>query len=48
MLQDYGDVMSKEGKIVLRKDSVHLLPLDEVEHLVRAGVVEELHVDMSM
>jgi hypothetical protein len=48
VLQDYGDVMSKEGKIVLRKDSVHLLPLDEVEHLVRAGVVEVLDVGMTI
>ena len=48
MLQDHGDVMSKEGKIVLRRDTVHLLPVDEVEHLMRAGIVEYLHVGMSM
>lgn len=48
VLLDHGDMMSKEGKIVLKKDTVHLLPLDEVEHLMRAGIVEYLHVGMTM
>ena len=48
VLTDHGDMMSKEGKIMLRKDSVHLLPLDEVEHLMRAGIVEYLHVGSTM
>lgn len=48
VLQDHGDMMSKEGKVVLKKDTVHLLPLDEVEHLMRAGIVEYLHVGTTM
>ena len=41
VLQDHGDVMSKEGKIVLKKDTVHLLPVDEVEHLMLAKLKTE-------
>lgn len=48
VVKDHGDMMSQEGKIMLRKDSVHLLPLDEVEHLMRAGIVEYLHVGTTM
>lgn len=48
VLMDHGDMMSKEGKVVLRKDTTHWLPLDEVEALIRAGVVEYLHTGMTM
>eukprot|EP01025_Chloroclados_australasicus_P021150 TRINITY_DN2219_c1_g1_i2.p2 TRINITY_DN2219_c1_g1~~TRINITY_DN2219_c1_g1_i2.p2 ORF type:complete len:218 (+),score=16.57 TRINITY_DN2219_c1_g1_i2:132-785(+) len=48
VIQDHGDMMSKEGKVVLKKDTVHTLPLDEVEHLIRAGIVQYLHAGMTM
>lgn len=48
VLRDHSDMMSKEGKIVLKKDTVHMLPLDEVEHLMRAGIVEYLHAGLTM
>lgn len=48
VLVDHGDMMSKEGKVVLRKDTTHWLPVDEVEALIRAGVVEYLHTGMTM
>lgn len=48
VLADHGDMMSKEGKVVLRKDTTHWLPVDEVEALIRAGVVEYLHAGMTM
>jgi hypothetical protein len=48
VLADHGDMMSKDGKVVLRKDTTHWLPVDEVEALIRAGVVEYLHAGMTM
>ena len=48
VLVDHGDMMSKEGKVVLRKDTTHWLPLDEIEALLRSGVVEYLHPGMTM
>lgn len=48
VVRDHGDMMSKTGKIMLSKDTVHLLPLDEAEHLLRAGIVEYLHVGVTM
>ena len=48
VIKDYGDMMSNEGKFVLKKDTVHLLPLHDVEHLMRAGIVEYLHVGSTM
>lgn len=40
VLQDYGEVIFSFGRLHLKKGTVHSLPADEAEPLIRQGVVE--------
>lgn len=42
VLKDYGEVAFSVGPAQLAAGSVHTLPLDEVQPLIRAGVLESL------
>ena len=42
VVQEHGEVMLSVGPAMLTLGSVHSLPRHEVEHLVRAGVLEVL------
>lgn len=44
VLQDYGRVMTDQGEINLRKNSVHFVRRHDVELLIRQGVVEQREV----
>ncbi|KAI0985182.1 hypothetical protein GJ496_009716 [Pomphorhynchus laevis] len=42
-LQDVGTIITSEGhKVVLRKNSQHLLPIIDVEAMIRIGLLEHL------
>ncbi|KAL6058591.1 DNA replication complex GINS protein PSF1 [Balamuthia mandrillaris] len=40
--EDIGEVMTANGPIFLRKDTVHLLPREEVLHYIREGKLEHI------
>ena len=44
VVQDHGEVVLSVGPVMLSLGSVHSLPRHEVEHLVRAGVLEVLEL----
>jgi hypothetical protein len=45
VLQDYGDVMLSIGSVFLQSGSVHLLPREEAEHLIRDNVVQDISLE---
>lgn len=45
VLRDYGDVVLSVGPVLLASGSVHLVPREEAEHLIREGIVEEVELE---
>ena len=45
VLEDYGDVMLSIGSVFLQSGSVHLLPREEAEHLIRENVVQDISLE---
>jgi GINS complex subunit 1 len=41
VLEDYGDIMTSSGPVILKKDEYLLLRRTDVEHLIRQGVLQE-------
>ena len=44
VLEDYGDIMTSSGSVMLKKDEYLLLKRSDVEHLIRQGVLAETAV----
>lgn len=45
VLQNYGDVVLSIGSVLLQSGSVHLLPREEAEHLIREGIVQDIELE---
>ena len=48
VLRDYGEAMTRLGRANLKKGTLHLLPRDEAEPLIREGVLESVAHDMHL
>lgn len=45
VLRDFGDVMLSIGSVLLQKGSVHLLPREEAEPLMRENLVQDIAME---
>ena len=42
VLEEYGEVVTRDGAVDLRKNTVHLLWRDDAQPLIAEGVLEKL------
>lgn len=42
VLQNYGEIMTESGVVVLQKNTTHFLPRTDVEPLIRQGILQHI------